>query len=56
MISRLLRSKKITELLEAKKIDNSVINAIKENEKSYDELKKQIKKLEDSADLILVKG
>ncbi len=55
MISRLLRSKKITELLEAKKIDNSVINAIKENEKSYDELKKQIKKLEDSADLILEK-
>lgn len=45
MISRLMKNKKLAELIAANKADNSVTTAIRENEKAYDNTKRKIKKI-----------
>lgn len=45
MLSRLMKNKKLAELMAANKVDDSVISVIKENEKAYDNTKRKIRKL-----------
>ena len=40
-----MKNKKLTELMAANKVDDSVISVIKENEKAYDNTKRKIRKL-----------
>ena len=52
MLNRLMKNKKLTELIGAKKVDDSICKAIKENEKAYDDTKKEIKKKTDSIEKV----
>ena len=52
MLNRLMKNKKLDELIEVKKADESIYQVIKENEKEYDNIKKNIKKLNEELDKI----